>query len=263
MLKTENTVLNFLKNERRWKMSVAIDIILLALAVFIIVRYTIKGFLKSIFDSFKVILSIFLAFLLRVPCRTLLSSLFLRGWMVNLVNSSLISALEGSGGGFNVLQLYATSPSFFNNVLAKYGLDAELAEADFEALLSGDQSVVGSLSENIGGALATLVGTILALVIMFIVSLIVLTIVIKLLDSLTQFEGIKTVNRVLGLILGIVVAFLILWGICVVLEALAALLGPVAPDFITQEKLNDSMIISMLRKINVLDWVSIAINRGN
>lgn len=243
--------------------NIIIDIAMLVIAVIIIIKFTVTGFFRSVLDSCKLIISVVLALVLRVPVANLLASLFFKNAIIGWVGSSLTSFCESNGQTASIFfTLYDGNESnFYNSILVKFGADIEQLSADFDSLAEGKTSVIPSLSENVGGAMSNMICSIIAVIGVFLIALIILSLIVPLLDKLTCFEGIKTANRFLGFIIGVVIAALVLWGISLGLYALSNYIGPFTVGYLDRETIDKSLIVGFFNKLNVLGWISTLIQR--
>ncbi|MBQ4108787.1 MAG: hypothetical protein IJC80_05240, partial [Clostridia bacterium] len=132
-----------------------IDLCLLIIAAYIIIKFTVKGFVSSILDASKLILSVFISFIVRVPVARFFCSLFMDKIMFSAVESSLEAYLESDTAKItiDITSLAKNTPEFFEKLLTKFKLDYPLFISDLDKLI-GDKSpeVIPSLAENIGGA---------------------------------------------------------------------------------------------------------------
>lgn len=237
---------------------IIMDLVLVAVALIIIIKFTVTGFFKSILNSCKLIISVVLAFILKNPVAALVSNLFMKKLLVNVVTSSLASYYESNEATTNIfLMLYSNDENnFYNSVLADFGVDLAQLDKDFQLLKEGEISAIGSLGENIGGAMSSMVCSILALVAVFALSMLVISLIVPLLNKLTEFDGVKTANRLLGFVVGVVLAVLVLWGASVGIYALTDLVGPFTPGVFDKDTVNNSMVISLFRNLHLVEWIS-------
>ncbi|MBQ7907475.1 MAG: CvpA family protein [Clostridia bacterium] len=243
--------------------NIIIDIAMLVIAVIIIIKFTVTGFFRSVLDSCKLIISVVLALVLRVPVANLLGSLFFKNAIVGWVSTSLTSFCESNGQTASIFfTLYDGNESnFYNSILVKFGADIEQLSADFDSLAEGKTSVIPSLSENIGGAMSSMICSIIAVLGVFLISLIILSLIVPLLDKLTCFDGIKSVNRLLGFVIGVVIAALVLWGMSLGLYTLSSYVGPFTAGYLDKETIDKSLIVGFFNKLNVLGWISMLIQK--
>lgn len=228
--------------------SLILDIALIAIAAFIIFKYTIAGFLKSVLDFVKVIASVLLAILFRLPIAHLLCGLFMDSAIKGWIYSTLSKTIAGSNPAVNFIRLNSDTPQFFENILTKFGFDNELFSKEIEKLSEDNIDV---LTEELGGAISLMLSSIVAVIVIFIVSIIVLSIVVKLLNNLTKISGIKALNKLLGLGLGVTIAIAAIWALGTGAQALVNMLSPLFPNVIDQSIIDDSMVLGFLEKVGI------------
>ena len=217
----------------------------------IILKFTLKGFVCSLLDLTKAILSLALAFLLRIPVANLFNDLFMENAMVSVVKKSLEAYLEND---FTRIYIDVENlPDPVINFLTHFNLDKDNFNANFP-LVFGEEKDFGaieSLAENIGGAIATLLSTILAFIAVTIVAYIVLSIVFALISHLRKFDGVKTADRLLGIALGVMIAITVLWG-CTQGILFA---GRFLPNYVNEDTIGSSMVVSIFKNLNLVDFV--------
>ena len=224
-------------------MSAIIDLVLCGIVILVVLKHTLKGFVGSILDSFKLVIAAFLAYLLRYPVALLLNRLFMREWTVSWVRSSLEAAKNGGDTFINFVDLYGVTPSFFNSFLADYGLRETETLASI-GTASAEQ--IDSLALDLGLAVSMFLSTGLAMVVSFVVLLITLSILVKVIDKLIKFSPIKTVNRLLGLLLGLLYSFVLVLLLSYLLELLVFISGGFG-GALTANDLDNSVVVSIVR----------------
>ena len=215
------------------------------MAFLIILKFSLKGFLRGVLDTLKGFVAAIIAYLVRIPVAQLFNSWFMRDSVVGWVKRSIIENSQNEDSMIDFVELYENVPIFFNNVLSAFGL------GDVSGLESADKLGEKELEEiavDIGESLSMFLSTVLAVIVMFIVAMIVLSILIRLLDGLTKFSAIKVINRVLGVVLGVVCAIGTVWLITFILEILINITGGFGGK-LTAADLDDSMMIGLVRKI--------------
>ena len=106
---------------------IIVDIALLVIAIFIIIKFTIKGFFSSILDVCKLGLSAIIAYIVRMPLAKLFSSLFMKNAMKSVVKTSCEAYLNTDLAkiSIDISALHEQTPEFFEKFLTKFGLDYE------------------------------------------------------------------------------------------------------------------------------------------
>lgn len=225
--------------------SVVLDIVFCIVIVLLVLKFTLKGFLRGALDTLKGIVAAIIAYLVRIPVGKLLNSWFMEDSIVGWVKRSLTERAQGQDTLIDFVELYHNVPIFFNNILSAFGLGdaSKLENADTAGGAELEQIAI-----DIGSSLSMFLSTVLAVIVMFFINLLLLSILIRLLDCLTKFPVIKTVNRILGFCLGIVCSIGLIWVIVFVLEILINITNGFGGG-LTAADLDGSMVTGLVRKI--------------
>ena len=226
--------------------SLVVDIVLGIICIFVIIKYSIKGFLKTVLDLARLGLSVLLAVMFRGVVADLINRLFMTNTIHKWVYSSLTSKIGGISETVDFVQIYETSPEFYSKVLAAFDLNFEQFE---EAIKNLNEETVDSVTTMMANMLSTLI----AVVLIFTVAMIILFFVVKLLNKITKIKLIGVINRILGVAFGIVLASVIVWGLSFLLHVAIGAFGPMYPDIINESLVEDSMIINILKEAGLLD----------
>ena len=206
-------------------MSIALDVIVLALALSVIISDTKKGFVRS----FMGLISTAVAMLLAYAFTPWLSALF-RGRLVLTdiaagISSTLKSLTASEDGTFNLEKLFSSET--YLSIANRYGAKTEELQSVINGQTAADASAVDSLSDLIAAPAATLISNALAFIVLFIGFLLLLRLLTWLMDLAFKLPVLHTANTALGFIFGLLSAVLLLWGISVALSYLITALGTV------------------------------------
>ena len=234
--------------------SLVLDIILAIICIFVIIKYSIKGFLKTILDIVRLGVSIILAIMFRGVLANLLNTLFMNKVVYNWVYGSVSKVVSGAESKINFVSIYENNPEFYSNVLSNFGLDFYELQYSMESL---SEETSANISKMISDPLANMFSVIISVLVIFIVSMILLYFVVKLVDKITKIKGINIINKILGVIFGVALAAIIIWAITLLIEILMGTLGPMLPNIFNSELTEKSMIINLLKEIGLLDILNI------
>jgi uncharacterized membrane protein required for colicin V production len=233
-----------------------IDLVLVILTVTLVIRYTIKGAVKSIFSFVKTFLAIAVAYLFRNPIAKLINDMFMGNWVRGWVYDSLYaSARGGEIKGINFVNVYEKTPKFFTNILSKFDMDLSGFNEAISSLPQATDEQIGALADNIGSSVSLLLSMILGMVVIFILSLLVLTFIINLFDKVTRLPVLNFVNRILGAVIGLLIAAMVIWAVNGVITMLITFVGPMAPNTFNEDIINNSYILSMLKDTNLVELI--------
>lgn len=232
--------------------SIIFDVLMVVLAALIILKFSLKGCIRSFISLGKIVVSIAIALLLRVLFVNALNAIIMDSLMIDVVRNSLTASIEN-----NLAKVYInvdSLPEAFKQFLTKFDLNLEDFNKNSEALfVNNDTSVIEPLAQNIGGALATLISSIIAVVVVFIISYIILSIVCKIFIKSEKLDSIKTIDRILGAVWGILLACILLWAFTQVALFVVDVVGPLAPEFIKAEFAEKSWVVRIFKRPYVID----------
>lgn len=234
-----------------------IDLCLLILSSYIIIKFTVKGFVMSILDVCKLVLSLFIAYIVRVGVAKFFCSLFMDGVMIGAIEKSLNAYIESDTSkiAIDITSLAQNTPEFFEKLLTRFGLDYESFILDLNVLISEKSSaVVPSLAENVGGACAFLVSIAISLVVVFVIAFALLTLIAMLISKIAEFDGVRKANRWLGALLGVILSILVMWGITQGILALTTFIDPLSGGKF-EEMINGSMAVGIFKHINLIEII--------
>ena len=225
--------------------NIIIDAVLAILSLLIIVKFTARGFLRSILDTLKVPVAALIAYIVRIPVAKMFHSWFMKDGIVKWVRSSLEASLEGNDTFINFVELYEDAPKLFTEFLAKFGLgDVSI----LKGMETASMQQLDELSLDIGSSISMFLSTVLAVLCLFIITMIVLIIFVKMIDSILKITAIKVINIILGFVLGVAIAIGFMWGVSFLLDLLVDVTNGFG-GHLTEETLGDSMIVGMMREI--------------
>ncbi len=190
-------------------LDVIVVIIVLIVAFFGLAR----GFLKSLLKLFGTLVTLIVSILLAKPFSTLLENWF---GMSSAIGHSLepsISSAVGTDGG--------SIPNFFLNKFAEILMGQNYWQNYAQG--SADPAFITDFSAHIGD----IIGVVISVIILYILFRIVIAILERIFDALTRNRVVGSVDRVLGLVLGLAKGFLMVGIVCVFVY----LLSPAIPAF--------------------------------
>ncbi len=201
--------------------SVLLDAILVGLMAFIIIRYSIRGFVKSFLSVVKILFAPFIALLFASPFGKLISAWLLEGPMTNwMKNMFLERAFQENGQTFYELHKFTDDgvSRFLVINLLKVGEDNKSGIALVNKHMIGDNPVpatyseVEQISEFLGSIVAFLISLVIAFIIVFVVTEGIILLLSKLINKLLRKAiTIKRLDILLGAIIGIFVSVLAVW----------------------------------------------------
>jgi uncharacterized membrane protein required for colicin V production len=230
--------------------SIIVDIVLAVICVCVIIKYSIKGFLKTVLDIARLGVSVLLAVMFRGVIADLLNNLFMTNSIRNWVYNSLTSKIQGISETVDFVRIYEDAPEFYSKVLAAFDLNFEQFE---EAIKNLNPENVDNVTTMIAEPLANMFSTLIAVIAIFSVAMIVLYFIVKLISKITKIKLIGVLDRILGIGFGALLASILVWGISFLLQLAISTFGPMYPDIINSSLTENSMIINVLKEAGLLD----------
>ena len=236
--------------------SLILDIVFCVLSLILIIRYTCKGAIKAVFSFVKTLLAFGITAAFRNPVAAFIDKLFMRDSIVNWVQKSLMATANGTEtDGINFVKLYQDTPSFFTNILSKFGMDLNGFDTAIENLEYASESDIAVLSSNIGSSISSILSMLLGMVVVFVLATIVLTIVINLLDKISHLPGINLANRILGAAIGAAISLIIILLASSVINILVKYIGPIAPNTFNEALVSDSIVLRALNDSGIMGLI--------
>lgn len=183
-------------------MALIIDLILSAVAIFLVLVCAKRGLIKSVIHFAKVILALLLAYWLGSAMGSWLCDSFIHEPIYDAVHEKIEAVYEEQTGGLDARQVMDALPSFVLTDEVKAELEA--AEGDGEALIA-------SMSESVARPISELVSSIVGYVLVFALAFVGLAIVAAILSKISdQIRILGALNTGLGALLGLLIAVVVL-----------------------------------------------------
>jgi len=232
--------------------SLVFDIAIAVICLIIIIRNAARGFIKSFVLLMKSVLAIFLAYLLNAPLARGLSNWFFRDISCGWVNSLMV-ATEKEGGGYALFEIFDGIPEWFTKITVSQGIDQEVVDYYFVQENLATKEVVDELTVPLGEELSMLISTVVAFVSLFIVLEIILFALGALLNRLGKLPILKTVNIVLGALVGVVISAIIAWVISMAISYVFEFGSNYYPDIFNDEIIEKTVIVEFFSENNLMN----------
>lgn len=183
-------------------LNILLDIILLALVVFIIIRAVKRGFVGSVFKLSKILIVLLATVLLGGMVSDLCSDMFVSSWFDGKISSQFVSAVT-QGGEATSQSLVDSLPIYFRNLLPADAINKQFA--DFSG---GAQELAVSLGKTVENALVSVISSVIGYAITFLAMFLLFSLVVLILEKFVELPVLKQINKVLGLAWGVAYAYL-------------------------------------------------------
>lgn len=225
-------------------MSIAIDIILLALVVIFFIYGWQKGFVKTVMKLAGFLLAGVGAYLFySYPGEYIYNKLLLPK-LSSMIENSILSGATG----MTISELFNSKPEFFVNILNRYSTVSDIERF----YTSGEEITVADISSYMASPIARGISNILGFVLVFFALLLLLWLLTFILDKICELPVLKTANKLLGIILGTVLGLFFAWLLAAVIGGVLPHLSKAYPDIFKPSAMEDSIVLKWLYNFNPL-----------
>ena len=204
-----------------------IDLLLVVVFAITVSVYTVRGFAKAVIGFVVMVASLFTASLLG----PYLAEMFYNGFMLDVVGKTVYEALtslhDNVIGSIDGEAVIASLPESIKNMLSFSGADLEELSAQLMT-----SSGIDHAAETVAGPIAHFISDLVAYILVFVLAFIVFKLVSKLIIRIFELPVLRTLNKLAGFLMGLLVGFLICWGIALALRLVFGMLALDDPVFL-------------------------------
>lgn len=235
-------------------MNITIDLILVVLAAFIIIRCWRRGLVKSVIGLVCDIVAAVAAYALT----PLVSDFLCSHVFLDRISASIDSTVRSAAStpvGTDVSTFLSKIPETLAGTLDKFNVEGDSLKGFISGLKDTGDAAVEKVSDFIARPTSQIISNTLSFIVLFVIILIVLRLLSKLIIVLFKAPIVSTVDHLAGLALGVVNALLILWIVSLVINVALGALGSYIPDWFgdTAEK---SVIMKFFANHNPISVIS-------
>ena len=230
-----------------------IDISLILIFAAIVLTYTLKGFIKSVLGSSKILLAFIIALILAKPVGGWISEAFIFEPINNSIFKSLSNMLSQAESQINIEGLIAKLPNWILAFSDNVGLSIEsIVSENCGSILTNDN--IAAISASIASPISAIISTAIAFISVFILSIIALIILVFFLDKIFKAPILNKLNKALGFIFGLISAFIALIVICAAMTLVLDIMSISNPTISSEIVKEQTLIYKLISSINVLSW---------
>lgn len=205
-------------------MAIILDLLLVGLFVFIVIRSYFRGFVRTVVELVGYVLVSVLAFACSQPLAQGIYHTFIEASVVESAQSAIDTHL-GSSAAEAAGSFWAQLPDFVTDGASSLGITEEGLTAALEQGLDGSEGMAGAVAGYVAEPIITgLIQIILALVILLL-GMVIVRLIARAVNRVFQLPVLGTVNRVLGGVLGLAKGCLITVLVCWLISLLAGFAG--------------------------------------
>lgn len=216
----------------------AIDILLLAILVILIIRGQRKGFVRMLLETVGYIASLVAAWFVSNKFASVLYNSYFKEGVARGIESRFSE--DGTMDAFNAA--FYSIPSDLRGIAEKIGFNAESLTQKFS---DKEITTADAVEQVVVAPVVTIVLKALLFIVVFLVCSILIKFIISIVSRATKLPVIKSVDGVLGALLGLVSGIIV---VVLIAAIIFAVIGIIDNDAIT-EKVANSYIIQFVEKL--------------
>lgn len=241
-------------------MSWILDVFLILLYIFVIIVCAYRGFVKSVWSTVTVIGALILAYIFGPSLSEWVYDAFVYDCVSSYTYETVESIIEEKSDGYDVSDLLETAPDEFLNLLEHCGADLEEIKSTLSSsvTVSKDElyELAGTIALPVSGTISNLIG----FVSIFLGAVIIISLLGFVLRLIVKVPIIRSINSLLGAVLGVAEGFIIVWIVCLIIGLL------VENGFMNTEYsetlhliANDSRLLKFFCELSPIDFINIRI----
>lgn len=236
-----------------------LDVLVIAVMAGSIIYGYKNGFVKSLMSLVSGLVSVFVAYTFTPMLSAWLNSKYILGAISKGIAETFASAAKTTGDVAGEI-VYDLTKMFENpqisTIIERFGADAAaLQDASGEAGAVGYE-MIENLAVTVATPVASTVSTVLAFLILFIVASLILKVVALIIGAIFKLPVLKSMDKALGLVSGIACAVFLGWVLSLAIEVALSALVTVAPDIVTENTFNNTIIIKFFAENSFVDLFS-------
>lgn len=193
-------------------MAIVLDVIVIAIVALTIFRAAAKGFIKTVFDLFKFVVSVIVAIVFKGAVAQFIMSTGIYEKASSGLEQKLANAIMGVGsniGSGDMIKAFETNNPELVKIIETMGGNLEETRKVVEnAAVNGSKNVAEVAARHILEPTMEFVSHIVAFILIFLACYIVLRIAEFLLSAVSRLPILKSFNKLGGIVLGIICAIL-------------------------------------------------------
>ena len=253
--------------------SLVLDIIIIAITALLIIAGYRRGFFKSVMTLCTGVASVLVAYTFTPRLSLWLKENFILEKLAGGLSDTLESiAGTGSDGVYDMTKLIRDSQ--FGEIVSRYGADPDKIAGVVSDMGDGAVNATAAAAKTVARAvaepglsdfkkrldlraepIASTVSDVVAFVALFIGAVLVLKLITWLLGFVFRLPVLRTMDRLMGLVFGVLSALLFVWVFAMLSDSALTALSAIAPGSFSPDILNDSHLLTFFAKYNVVSVI--------
>ncbi len=234
-------------------MSLILDLIILLLFVLNVYTGYKHGLIRTVLNTCSTLVSLVVAYFVSPMLGEYIATSFLKGPIENTITEDISALMHAGSEKIDLPTLFKDAPQAFINLLEGFGVDLQELQVKFEsAIEAGSEDLLPEVVAYIAGPIASMAATAIAFLAIFVACVILLRIACAVLDTVCMLPVLKQINQFLGLALGALTGFLIVWGISAAMAQLLPALSHLYPEVISESTVENTVLVKILATLNLI-----------
>ncbi len=233
-------------------MNFIIDGILVVACVIIIVTSAKRGFVKTVLSLVSSIAAFLVAVTFSPALADMINAKFILPAISGNIEGTVSSLTDGTSEG--LAELFTKMPDTLREILTRYGL-GDSAVSDIAASAASGESGIADVSGKIASPVATAISYAVAFLLLFVAAIIVLKLLVFIIDKIFKLPGLKTVNTLAGIVLGVIISVIFIFAYSFVAAKLTVALGSLSPNLFGQDTLDSTVIVKFFSEHNIVSVI--------
>ena len=237
---------------------IVIDALILVICVIIIIRSVRAGFIKSVMGLLKGVVSFIAAYAFTPYLGDFIRDKFILPSMSGNIADTIRSVVRDADGVSGVSKIISDAEKTVNSIgsmLERYGVTSQEA-ADAASAAPTKEAAVKAAADSIASPVAGIIANCIAFILIFITVFLILLLLTHILDSIFHLPVLNTANKVLGILFGVLEAFIFAYVLSNVFGFALRALESVDPNVFGQKVIDGSFIMRFFIKIDLLKLIS-------
>ena len=235
--------------------SLVLDILIAVICLVIIIKNAVRGFIKSFMVLARTVLASLIAIIFSAPVARWIAPIFFGEWALKTSNNAFF-ATKIAENQYQISDVFEGVPNFATKIALKFsGIEQQMLQNYFVDKNPATEADTAIVATGVGNALAYVIALIIAFLALFIIAEIVFGILGVFLNKISKAPMLKSVNIILGGLVGVVISAAIAWIISKGVQWVIQFGNNYYPNIFTEEILNKSVIVKFFLQHDLWLWV--------
>ncbi len=239
-------------------MSLAIDIILIAILGLCIWRGYKRGFIRSIMGIISFIIALLCAWNFYAPLSDFYNEKFIKNNISNQIYESINNIIVPGINSLELSELINNQPEVFRDIISRFKGDMNAVKIIYDTQTGKDDSdIIKNISDFMASSTSEKLSDVLAFLTIYIIVFIIIRIIILIVDLIFKLPVLNLFNHVAGIVLGAVKGCAYIWLLCTLLIISIPLLSVIFPEIFNDKIIQSSFFVNFASKNKVTDFIFI------